>query len=123
VFRHTRGRTGGSGYSKALSLTGGHGRQQQFIFQQPQQPYQHQTAPGPSPTAQYGPAGYGPPVAQQTKIPMTFVNQTIASRNAAATSGNGHGNGNGPANGNGNGNGSAHANAKGGQRILLPKGL
>ena len=78
---------------------------QQFIFQPPQQPFQHQTAPAPTPTPQYGPSGAsaGAPIGQQTKIPMTFVNQTIASRNAAAATGNGN------------------ANAKGGQRMLLPK--
>ncbi|EXJ88399.1 hypothetical protein A1O1_05329 [Capronia coronata CBS 617.96] len=84
---------------------------QQFIFQPPQQPYQHQPAPGPLSTPQYGPTGAGAPIGQQTKIPITFVNQTIASRNAAAAS----------AASAGNGNGNANANGKGGQRILLPK--
>ncbi|KIX01587.1 uncharacterized protein Z518_09313 [Rhinocladiella mackenziei CBS 650.93] len=95
IFRHSTRM--GSQSSPALAAG-----PQQFIFQPPQQPFQHQAAPGPSPTPQYGPAGAGAPVGQQTKIPMTFVNQTIASRSAAAA-------------GNGNGNG------KGGQRMLLPK--
>ncbi|KIW92009.1 uncharacterized protein Z519_06991 [Cladophialophora bantiana CBS 173.52] len=122
---------------------------QQFIFQPPQQPYQHQAAPGPAPTQQYGPppaspvssgivahsavttasagagmnpgaiigggtGGGGPPmqvVGQQTKIPMTFVNQTIASRNAAAAAASAGGSGSTPG-GNGQGNG---------KRVLLPK--
>jgi hypothetical protein len=80
--------------------------QQQFVFQPPQQPSQHLTAPGPRPTPQYGPAGAGGPVGQQTKISMQFVNQTIASRNAAATSSGGE---------------NSNGHVKGGQRILLPK--
>lgn len=105
--------------------------QQQFIFQPPQQPFQHQSAPGPTPTPQYGPTGAGP-VGQQTKIPMTFVNQTIASRNAAAAASasasasaspagsQGHGGQGVPAAGNGTGPSGA-GNVKGGQRVLLPK--
>lgn len=80
---------------------------QQYIFQTPQQPLQHQSAPAPAPTTTHygGPttdgaagassaaavapsthasASPGPVVGTQTKIPMTFVNQTIASRNEAA---------------------------------------
>ncbi|KAJ4538799.1 hypothetical protein HRR83_001037 [Exophiala dermatitidis] len=104
----------------AVTTTVSNGPQpQQYIFQPPQQPFQHHPAPGPASTPQYAPsgAGHGVPVGQQSKIPMTFVNQTIASRNAAAaTSGSpGHGNGNG------NGNGNANGHVKGGQRMLLPK--
>ncbi|ETI25869.1 hypothetical protein G647_02646 [Cladophialophora carrionii CBS 160.54] len=112
---------------------------QQYIFQTPQQPFQHQAAPPPSSGQQYGPpAGAAPGVVttapgpstspagpnaaspsgsiagQQTKMPMTFVNQTIESRTAA-----------GAGNGNGNGNGTgvnAAGNDKGsGRRVLLPK--
>lgn len=97
IFRHSIR----SGSQSSPLLSNG---PQQFIFQPPQQPLQYQAAPGPDPTPKYGPAGQGAPVGQQTKIPMTFVNQTIASRNAAAT-----------------GNGNMNVNAKGGQRILLPK--
>lgn len=91
---------------------------QQFIFQTPQQPLQHQAAPGPSPTPQYGPAGSAAgaaPVGQQTKIPMTFINQTIkVSRNAAASAG-------GNAGGGSPSGSVVAANVKGGQRLLLPK--
>jgi hypothetical protein len=61
-------------------------------------------------------------VGQQTKMPMTFVNQTIESRNAA-TGQPSSGNGNGIDIGNGNGNGvNAGVNDKGsGRRVLLPK--
>lgn len=96
----------GSQSQHSPTLTNG---PQQFIFQPPQQPYQHQPAPGPASMPQYGPSGVGAPVAQQNKIPMTFVNQTIASRNAAAASASSPGNGN------------LNGNPKGGQRILLPK--
>lgn len=93
---------------------------QQFIFQPPQQPLQHQAAPGPSPTAQYGPTGTAAgavPVGQQTKIPMTFINSTIkVSRNAAASAGGNAGVGGSPL-----GGGLAPTNVKGGQRMLLPK--
>ncbi|KIW23201.1 uncharacterized protein PV07_11421 [Cladophialophora immunda] len=134
---------------------------QQFIFQPPQQPYQHQSAPGPAPTPQYSPhpasplgsgtganstvtsagavpsvsagagagsgvgnvgapsgggGGNGGPtmqvIGQQTKIPMTFVNQTIASRNAAAAA---------AASAGGNGTPSGNGGPGNGKRVLLPK--
>ncbi|KAK4939933.1 hypothetical protein LTR10_019892 [Elasticomyces elasticus] len=119
VFRHTNGR---SGLANALSLAGI--APQQFIFQTPQQPHQHQPAPGrpgsrassrdgaagaggsesPAPP-QYGGSGASTartssPAENQRK--MTFVNQTIASRNAAAAS-------------------AGSTPPKGGQRMLLPK--
>ena len=107
---------------------------QTFVFQPPQQPFQHQAAPVQPSTPQYAPpstpdqapavapdtpaANIGPsedgspgaPVSvggQQTKIPITFVNQTIASRNAAAASQGGAG-----------GKGTDQGNGK---RVLLPK--
>ena len=118
VFRHTNGR---SGLASALSLAGI--APQQFIFQPPQQPFQHQTAPGrpgsragsrdgiasaggsESPAPQFGAANVArtntsSPAENQRK--MTFVNQTIASRNAAAAS-------------------AGATPPKGGQRMLLPK--
>ncbi|KIW83531.1 hypothetical protein Z517_02776 [Fonsecaea pedrosoi CBS 271.37] len=132
---------------------------QQFIFQPPQQPYQHQPTPGtgpapPPPPPQYNPhpaspltsgpsvntaavtGAVAPPsvsaganagvggvgnsggptmqvIGQQGKIPMTFVNQTIASRNAAAAAAAATAGGNnGTPSGNGQGNG---------KRVLLPK--
>ncbi|OAL25041.1 hypothetical protein AYO22_04918 [Fonsecaea multimorphosa] len=144
---------------------------QQYIFQPPQQPYQHQSAPAPAPTPHYGPhpasprplgsgtgansavtsaaagaaasvtagagAGVGSVAApgsapsdgrggptmqvigQQTKIPMTFVNQTIASRNAAAAAAAGAGGAGGSGNGTPTGNnGQSQGNGK---RVLLPK--
>ncbi|EXJ57095.1 hypothetical protein A1O7_07439 [Cladophialophora yegresii CBS 114405] len=117
---------------------------QQYIFQTPQQPFQHQAAPPPTQTQQYGPPASTAPVAvitasgpssspaglnatspsgpiagQQTKMPMTFVNQTIESRTAAAAGQASTG----PGNGNGHGNGAnAAGNDKGsGRRVLLPK--
>lgn len=105
--------------SQSTRSTSGNGPQQ-FIFQTPQQPLQHQAAPGPTPTAQYGPAGSAAgsvPVGQQTKIPMTFINQTIkVSRNAAAASVAG-----GDAGVGGSSGSVVAANVKGGQRMLLPK--
>ncbi|KAJ9615720.1 hypothetical protein H2200_001797 [Cladophialophora chaetospira] len=106
---------------------------QHFIFQTPQQPYQHQavqhappanTAPqqyDPSPAPAAPPPGtptaaspsHGAVIGQQTKIPMTFVNQTIESRNAAAATVQGGGNG-----------ANTPVNSEKGQvkRVLLPKG-
>ncbi|KAI1627366.1 hypothetical protein EDD37DRAFT_622115 [Exophiala viscosa] len=118
VFRHTNGR---SGLASALSLAGV--APQQFIFQPPQQPFQHQAAPGrprsragsrdgiasaggsESPAPQFAAANAArtntsSPAENQRK--MTFVNQTIASRNAAAAS-------------------AGSTPPKGGQRMLLPK--
>lgn len=109
--------------SRLGSQQGGGPRQngpQQFIFQTPQQPLQHHAAPGPTPTPQYGPAGSAAgaaPVGQQTKIPMTFINQTIKVRTAAASAGGNAGGGVAPG---GVASGAA-ANVKGGQRLLLPK--
>ncbi|KAK5045740.1 hypothetical protein LTR84_008832 [Exophiala bonariae] len=108
--------------SQSTRPTAGNGPQQ-FIFQPPQQPLQHQAAPGPSPTAQYGPTGTAAgavPIGQQTKIPMTFINSTIkVSRNAAAASAGGNAGVGGSSVG--VGGGVAPTNVKGGQRMLLPK--
>ncbi|KAK5237922.1 hypothetical protein LTR47_001015 [Exophiala xenobiotica] len=97
VFRHNNGR---HGYASAPPLTGG-GGPQQFIFQPPQQPLQYQPAPGRTPPpSQYGAGGSGSSRGDRAgRSSMTFVNQTIASRDAAA----------------------GNPNPKGGQRILLPK--
>ncbi len=113
---------------------------QQFIFQTPQQQYQLQAGPIPPPTTpQYSPApasvpsmaaaapvpapvipttagantpGPGPVGGQQTKMSMTFVNQTIESRHAATAATQSGSNGGNPA-----------ANEKSqGKRVLLPKG-
>lgn len=94
VFRHSNGRPG---FASPSPLAGG--GPQQFIFQPPQQPLQYQPAPGRTPPPQYGPGGTGSRVDRGGKSSMTFVNQTIASRDAAA----------------------GNPNPKGGQRILLPK--
>ena len=78
---------------------------QQFVFQTPPMPPPVNAG---SPTSPVGPGG-----GQQTKMSMTFVNQTIESRNAAAQAVH-----------DGNG-GNSGANAKGigaGKRTLLPKG-
>ena len=95
---------------------------QQFIFQTPEQPLQHQAAPGPTPTTQYGPAGSAAgaaPVGQQTKIPMTFINSTIkVSRPSAAASAGGFAGG---AASSGVASGAVPPNGKSGQRLLLPK--